>query len=254
MLFKHTKKTDGNKLAGRFGKIFGIIAALLIVLFGAVYFLGGTDLLKVPDKNAYNGKIILIDAVGGISNKDGLEQAYLGSITLVPAYDSYKDQNNTTLNTALILKEKLENSGATVYLIRDSKFKDILNSEKGEFATRIKADAFIEIGCGISENKSAEGISGFYQSDEHSKDTLSLSSRRLAETVTNCLQKELSVKNNGIIPKSWSPDFNYSAVPAIRINIGFATNDSDTKRFSDEKYLEKAADSIYKGIGFYFGE
>ena len=184
--------------------------------------------------NLLSGKIIYLDAGhGGI---DG------GS--------KYKDINEDSINLSIVytLKEEMEKEGATVYLTRSGDY-DLASttyyrkrSDLGNRARMINnsnCDLYLSIHLNSSLNSTWNGAQVFY-------DDINPKNKELA----NLLQNELGNKK-AVLANDY---YMYSRIniPGVLIETGFITNSSDLYLLKNEKYQQKLAKTISKGVINYF--
>lgn len=192
-----------------------------------------------------NGVIVVDPGHGGIdggtSDKDGLLE---------------KDIN---LDTSLYLKQELIKEGFNIVMTREadesledfssinaSRYRRDLNARK-TIINKNKPVAFISIHVNSSKNPSARGIQVYYHpnSSESEKLAKSICDSIDANVYKNFLKEDL---------KSTYLPYDYfilreTECVGVLVEIGFITNLEDKALLKNDKYKEKVAYSIRKGVG-----
>lgn len=167
----------------------------------------------------------------------------------------YKDmkESDINLNFSYKIGEKLEELGATVYYTRTGDY-DLSSTKNGrkksDLSNRVKlindskSDLYLSIHVNSEATGKWYGPQVFYtlKNDNNEK---------LAECVQKKLKNnKISKRNHSIISGVYMYD--RINIPGILIEVGFLSNYSDRINLNDEKYLEKFAEIIKKGVAAYF--
>lgn len=191
-----------------------------------------------------SGKIIVIDPGHG-----GPDGGAVGKNGLV--------EKDVTLQIAFDLRDYLQQSGALVYLTRETdtdlvqndsqvsrrKAEDLMN--RLEFVKRQDADLFISIHLNSFPKNRYFGAQTFYnpKSDEN---------KRLASLIQAELIRQL--ENTKRFPKANGDLYllKHSPVPTCLIEVGFLSNPTEAELLATREYQQKIAASIYYGIIQFF--
>ncbi|WP_173598616.1 SH3 domain-containing protein [Brevibacillus sp. HD3.3A] len=176
------------------------------------------------------GKLIVVDAGHG-GNDNGATGKSFSTL-----------EKTVNLQVALLLKNKLEASGAKVIMTRADDRKLTLQ-QRVDVAIMNKADIFVSIHHNTHPNTATNGsIVFFYYQGNSSK---------LASLVQNELVKATSYKD---LQSRFGDYFvlRENSVPSILAEIGFLSNYNEELRVRSEKQQDLAADGLYKGIVQYF--
>jgi N-acetylmuramoyl-L-alanine amidase len=184
------------------------------------------------------GKVVCVDPGHG-----GSDPGALG-----PTGTMEKDN---TLAIALLLKEKLEQNGATVVMTRnadvDVAFADATANEelsaRVEVANHIEANLFISIHNDAFTSNTAAGTTTFHYGD---KDSV-----KLANLVQRSLSDKLGTKNRGARFASFYV-LRYTKMPSILVETAFISNPVEEMLLSSVDGRDNAAESICDGILKYF--
>lgn len=156
-------------------------------------------------------------------------------------YDG-RNEKDDNLELALLVAEKLKDSGVKVKLTRDDDtFISLENRCK--FANRRRAELFVSLHRNSAE--SGKGVEIWISSDEPQKDL------RLAENILQGLDKVGISNNRGVKSGYAQGDGNYyvnshTDMPSCLAEIGFITSETDNALL--DKNLEEYADAIAEAI------
>jgi N-acetylmuramoyl-L-alanine amidase len=194
--------------------------------------------IEEPESNRLAGKVICLDPGHG-----GSDPGASG-----PSNTLEKDN---TLETALLLKEKLEANGAVVILTRDTD-KDVAYpdassadelSARVDIANETKADIFISIHNDAFTSTIAAGTTTFHYGDNDSLE--------LAKCVQKNLVENLGTNDRGVRFASFYV-IRFTNMPAILTEIAFISNPEEEVLLSSTDGRSKTADSIFDGIVKFF--
>ena len=182
------------------------------------------------------GKIICLDPGHG-----GIDTGAIG-----PNGTCEKDN---TLAVALLLKEKLENNGATVvmthYLENERTSEDVQSNLDQRLLTINDSDAdlFISIHNDSFSSSKSCGTTSFHHGDE--------ASMRLATLVQDALISELGTQDRGVRFASFYL-LRYAKIPGVVVETAFISNPEEEVLLASSDGRNKIAESIYQGIVKYF--
>lgn len=190
--------------------------------------------VKNPPKSELKGLKITIDPGHG-----GKESGAIGCLC-----DKEKDVN---LAVAKILKHKLEQAGATVYMTRiDDNYVSL--NDRVKISQNNNSDIFISIHHNALADSAAEsarsGSSVYYFYQQ---------SRELANYIQNCLLSELKMKDDKVRNASYAVIRNTESL-AILIEIGYMIDPEDNSKIITQEFQQKAADAILHGLENYIYE
>lgn len=220
-----------------------ILLLLIILVIGT-----GFSLINDKGKNnaskgdlRLNGKTIVIDPGHGGGDR-GTKGNKLGTIE--------KDLN---LKVAQNIKKELEErTNAKVILTRENDFSLLAETkQKEELQARVKiakdyaADLYISIHHDAFEDTNVKGITTHYGANKR-KD------KQLAKVVQKAIfNQNIDTRDRGI----QASDFlvlRENPSPAILIELGFTSNESDEKRMNSEEFQVESKKGIVDGIINYF--
>ena len=171
------------------------------------------------------------------------------------------EEKEITLTVSKKLSSLLEHSGAKVIMTRETdtmyynqEARGLLAKKRQDLARRVaianenKADAFVSI-----------HVNSFKEdSKQHGAQTFSQPGSAESKKLSQCIQTEMMkvLKNTDRKPKEVAGYFinKKTEMPAVIVEIGFASNPQEEKLLNDEEYQSKVAYSIYAGIVTFFHE
>src|SRR5699024_871215 len=139
------------------------------------------------------------------------------------------DEKEVTLKVAKLLKEKLEQAGALVYLTRL------------EFIHDKDADFFLSIHLNAISDGRWSGAQTFYYNrfDEN---------EHLAKMIQSELIRNLDNTDRTPLPLNTVYLLKYAEVPGSLVELGFLSNEKERKLLENSSYQRKLATSIYQGM------
>nr|WP_231710761.1 N-acetylmuramoyl-L-alanine amidase [Gracilibacillus suaedae] len=179
--------------------------------------------------NSIAGKKIVLDPghggrdVGAIGASGGFESDY-------------------TLKTAQVLREKLEEHGADVYLTRNNNQYVPLTS-RTTHTNLLRADVYLSIHYNSTpELPEVQGIDTYYLSERD---------QQLAEYVHGGIINETDMHDRGIEQR----DLHVLRVnhrPSLLLELGFISNETEEKKIQSRAFLEAMSRGVLIGLEQYF--
>lgn len=175
-------------------------------------------------------------------------------------------EKDITLAIALLLKKELEKTGNIRVQMTRISDKAMPCSERKKIVTSSRGELFISlhINAGFGKNSSGfevyfPGVRDVYAEQSDSKEILKDMARnkflndsiRLAQLIQKNMDNVFPRKSRGIRDASISV-FERLSIPAVLVEIGFATNPEDRKKMTDGSTKNAVAHALYQSIkGFY---
>lgn len=182
---------------------------------------------NVNDKDALNGKVIVIDPGHG-----GEDPGALSDVT---------QEKEVTLQTAKALKQALEDAGAEVHLTREAD-DTVSLADRPDMANDLQADAFISLHYDSQETVTSSGTTAYYYNDE---------SLKLAQYIQPQMLEQLPLPSNGIRFGDFQV-LRENDIPAVLLELGYMSNPSDVATFTQEEYHNNVAETVVDGLLVYF--
>lgn len=194
---------------------------------------------SLPTLNNIKGKTVVIDP--GHGGKD------------IGCTDDKISEKNITLALASELFQLLEMEGANVILTRSGdyqpgqKFFFKRNDDMDERIATAKennADIFVSLHVNASPKGNRAGAVAFYNEDN-----------KLGKRLAQEIQLELRHIPDMVKRTSRARGYyilNHLEIPAVVVELGYITSETDRQHLSDSIYHKKMARSICKGINSYF--
>lgn len=177
-----------------------------------------------------NGKIIALDPGHG-GEDHGYKGDYLGLL-----------EKDIVYNLSLKLKECLEELGCKVFLTRNGDEK-VLASERIERVNNINPHFFISIHMDYYSNSNLKGVEMFHFRND-------IESQKIGFLIEKNL-KEMDIPTRGVKEGNFYL-FRGIGASALMVEVGFLSNKDEEIKFKDQKYIDKIALCISKGISSYF--
>ncbi|WP_165608409.1 divergent polysaccharide deacetylase family protein [Desulfoscipio geothermicus] len=167
--------------------------------------------------------------------------------------DDKISEKNITLAVAYELAQLLEMEGANVILTRNGDYQPgqkIFLKRNNDIDERIakakenNADIFVSLHVNSSPKGNRAGAVAFYNEDT-----------RLGKLLAQDIQRELRYIPDMVKRTSRPRSYyilNHLEMPAVVVELGYITADTDRQHLSDPMYHKKMARSICKGINSYF--
>lgn len=178
-------------------------------------------------------------------------------------------EKDVNLEFARQLRRALEREGFHVLTTRDSD-ETVPLKRRGETANLAEADIFVSVHCGASLSDVARGVrvsscaraprpSARGRWREGGRSTVGPSRWDRAQDAVASVSRDLATTIRGRVaaaypgerPEVQSGDFvvlSGCSMPAVMVEIGFATNAADGRRLSDESWREGLARAVAKGV------
>ncbi|MEO4054143.1 N-acetylmuramoyl-L-alanine amidase [Solibacillus sp. CAU 1738] len=155
-------------------------------------------------------------------------------------------EKEITLNVATLVKKKLEKAGAIVKMTRTGDTYPTL-SDRVSFAQKNYGEMFVSVHVN-SASSSAKGTETYYSV---SNNTNEKEDYALATAINNQIVKNANMKNRGVKREDYFV-IKGLVMPAVLVELGFATNPEDRDKLTSDKYVDIFAQSIYNGIVEYY--
>ncbi|MFK7694533.1 N-acetylmuramoyl-L-alanine amidase [Paenibacillus sp. HJGM_3] len=140
-----------------------------------------------------------------------------------------------TLEVSLKLRDKLQELGYNVVMIRESNDVDISNRERSLLCNEAGADVAIRIHADGSSLPSVHGITVLYPSGGEMAEP----SKGMAVVMLRELIAATGAKSRGVVPRNDLSGFNWSTIPSVLVEMGFMTNTEEDKRLSSDEYQDQ---------------
>lgn len=213
------------------------------------------DWYEIKLKNGTNGFIAgwLVSVKGSIPqvNKQGAEVYLRGKTIVIDAGHGGTDggaigirgtlEKNLTLRTAMQVSSKLKAAGAKVILTRNND-RYLALSSRVTTSNLHGADAFISIHYDSTPDRSANGITTYYNQYYQ---------QSLAETLHSSVIKATQLKNRGARYGDLHV-IRENRQPAILIELGYISNLSEEVMINSSSYQEAVANGFVNGLAAYF--
>lgn len=182
------------------------------------------------------GKVVCIDA--GHGGSDAGAAGPSGTL-----------EKDNTRAIALLLKEKLENNGASVVMTHSPENERTMNEDVAGLKARVAlindsdADLFVSIHNDAFASGDVSGSTTFHYGNEQSVS--------LANRIQTAMVGALGTKNRGARFASFYL-LRYAQIPGVMVEPGFITNPEEEVLLASAAGREQIASAIYDGIVRYY--
>lgn len=166
-----------------------------------------------------------------------------GIYTHVPEYQ-------VNLDVGLLLRDMLEDAGATVVMTRTTNDVDITNIERAQLFNRKKTDYAIRLHCNGSDNHDKHGAFMLIPT----KNPYLSECKRAAQLLIDAYCEATGAKNLGLTYRSDQTGFNWCERMIINIEMGHLSNRDEDILLTSRDYQEKMAEGLFDGIVRYFAD
>ncbi len=148
------------------------------------------------------------------------------------------------------LQGRLAAHGATVVLTRALKQStDPSDAERAAIANDVDADLLVSIHCDAATSPQASGIATFHYGSPGSG--WSHIGERAAQRIHQALLERTSAEDCKVHGRTWDI-LRRTRMAAVRIDVGYLTNESEAAALADPAYVESVAAGIAAGIVTFF--
>jgi N-acetylmuramoyl-L-alanine amidase len=164
-------------------------------------------------------------------------------IVLDPASEDY--EREIVYDIAQRIEGRLLALGASVFLTRGAN-NNPTEAERISFTNQSNADLLVSLHVDSHENSAARGVATFfYGSDQHGVHSI------VGERFASLVQREICARTDFLNcrthAKTWD-SLRLTKAPAVRVDLGYATNKSDTDRLSRPDFRDTIAESFIIAI------
>jgi N-acetylmuramoyl-L-alanine amidase len=194
-------------------------------------------------------------------------------------------EKEITLRVARALGKRLAEQGFRVVHTREGD-RTLSLEERTAIAESVDGDVFVSIHANAAPRRSVHGIETYYLDENHERHALNLAAREngiphgevnvLQRTLAKLHIEEVSPRSRRLaalvqdqvvrgLPQGSRPNdlgvkkgpfyvLFLSNMPAVLVEVGFLTNQTEARRLRDDRYLEQIAQEIARGVERYRGE
>jgi N-acetylmuramoyl-L-alanine amidase len=157
------------------------------------------------------------------------------------------------LDVSLLLRDMLEEAGATVIMTHEVLDVNISNVQRAQMFNEANVDLGIRIHCNKSDNNKTAGAFMLVPTENRTK--FYEENVRAAQVILKayCAETGLSMRyKDGITYRNDQTGFNWCTRPIINIEMGHLSNPSEDALLSDPAFQVKMARGLFNGILQYF--
>ncbi len=160
-------------------------------------------------------------------------------------------EHEVNLAVGLLLRDMLEQAGATVYITRTTADVDISNIERARFFNDHMVDLGVRLHCNGTEDGSVTGA--FMLVPASKSYPFYEENIRAAELILEAYGEATGIGvKKGITYRSDQTGFNWCERPVVNIEMGHMSNPEEDMKLTDPEFQKKMAKGVYNGIIAYF--
>ncbi len=161
-------------------------------------------------------------------------------------------ESDITLDLARRIEGRLAATGVMAVATRSAD-ADPDEIERAEIANRLGADLVVSLHCETGDSPSASGVAAYFYGHDR-PGAWSAVGERLAD-----LMRREVVARTGLVDchshaRTWDL-LRRTSMPAVRLDVGYLTNEGDARRLADAGFRDTVADAVVVAIQrLYLGE
>ncbi len=163
----------------------------------------------------------------------------------------YYGTNEKDLNFKILytLGKKYFNQDTSKLKVYYTRIKDVdmSLSDRAAFASKYGADLFVSLHMNANLNRTVYGTEVYYSTNNNSPNKAGLTSKALADLFGDRISGNLGTKNRGSRAERYTV-VHKNTVPAVLIELGFMSTESDFNKLSDPTFQDNAARTIYETL------
>lgn len=199
---------------------------------------------------AYEDMIVVLDAGHGGSDPGAVAQDRGGNILVDKNGKYVLQEKDVNLKIALGIRDELKKQGVKVLMIRDDDLKKNPSMDKlsnrCDYANKMGATLFLSVHNNAAASPDATGTEVCYT--EASDGSYGVTSKQFANNVLPLLVEATGLRNRGIVNRPNLYVLKYTDMPAILLECGFLTCETDREVLMDDDKLDEISKAVAKGI------
>lgn len=155
-----------------------------------------------------------------------------------------RDEAVVTLEVAQLLREKLQDAGVAVVMVREDNDTVMSSEQRAQVANECGADLFIRLHCDGSDDPSLTGFSTLVPGYNDWTADIVESSALAAQIMHPIIVETTGARDAGIVERYDLAGFNFCDVPSVLFEMGFMSNPDEDVLLSDPAYQDLLAEGI----------
>lgn len=154
------------------------------------------------------------------------------------------------LQVSLVLRDILIERGYSVVMTRETNEVNISNAERAQIANKYNASAFVRVHANSNSDTGIRGVQVLCQSEKNPflpKENYSVS-RTFADIMLNEYCKATDFHSLSIIEDDTMAGINWSRVPTVILEMGFLSNEAESKSMSTAFFRRNAAEGMANAV------
>lgn len=155
-----------------------------------------------------------------------------------------REEAVVTLEIAKLLRDKLEDLGVAVVMVREDNDTAMSSEQRAVIANEAGADLFVRLHCDGSVDPTANGFSTLIPGYNQWTADIVEQSAFAASIMHPIVVAESGANDAGIVERYDLAGFNFCDVPSLLFEMGFMSNPEEDVKLSDPAYQETMAQAI----------
>lgn len=182
-------------------------------------------------------------APGSDEKKAKVTSGTAGVSTRIPEYQ-------VNLEVALLLRNALEEEGATVVMTREVNEVDISNRERAILFNEAGVDLGLRIHCNGADDRSVTGIGLFVRKTGAGAEE----SREACRYLLPAMTEATGARAYGIFQRDTYTGLNWCEGPCVLVEMGFMSNPEEDEKLCDPAYQALLVQGMTEGVCAYFAQ
>lgn len=155
-----------------------------------------------------------------------------------------REEAVVTLEIAKLLRDKLEDAGVTVAMVREDNETAMSSEQRAAIANEAGADIFLRLHCNGSDDPSAQGFMTLVPGYNDWTADIVESSAYAASIMHPIVVAKTGAVDAGVVERVDLAGFNFCDVPSLLFEMGFMSNSDEDVRLSDPSYQDLLAQAL----------
>ncbi len=157
-------------------------------------------------------------------------------------------EKSLNLVTAQFVRSYLQQKGYQVLMTREED-KFVSLERRAKLANEQKPTLFVSVHFNSAPSTEAQGVEVFYYQPQENK-TRTTKSQKLAQAILKSMLVQTGAKSRGVKHGNFAV-IRETNMPAVLVEAGFLSNESELQKIKDPAYLKKLAKGIVDGVDDY---
>lgn len=157
-------------------------------------------------------------------------------------------EEQMNLFIGLLLKEKLEATGATVQITKEGEGVILSHIDQAPINDEVKPDLILHLHTDGNMPKEVSGMGRLIPENEPISEDLMRASAMMEEMILNKVSESIDINSYGVLSCNALEGVHLFETPTLLVEMGFMTNDQEEEMLSLKEYQQKFVEGIVEGI------